>query len=157
MNGDNQYYSPLCVEGRYAWQIVPNSFAGYNVSFIHAEYVNRKAFMMGLSCKHGCSHLIRQDHIYSDVLELYGDFNVILNEFPFHVSFDDEHAVDSGGVVRDMFSGFWSCALEKFFDGSGSLVPAAHPTVDLSVFPVLGKIHMATLCVGFYQFTFHFL
>ena len=39
-----------------------------------------------------------------------------------------------------MFSGFWSCAFEKFFDGSGSLVPATHPTIDMSVFPMLGKI-----------------
>ena len=38
-----------------------------------------------------------------------------------------------------MFSGFWSCAFEKFIDGSGSLVPATHPTVDMSVFPILGK------------------
>ena len=96
--------------------------------------------MMGLSCKHGCSHLIGRDHIYSDVLELYGDFNTILKEFPFRISFDDEHAIDSGGVARDMFSSFWLCAFEKFFDGSGSLVPAAHPTIDMSVFPVLGKI-----------------
>ena len=108
--------------------------------FVHAEYVKRKDFMMGLSCKHGRSHLIRRDHIYSDVLELYEDFSKVLNEFPFRISFKDEHAVDSGGVARDMFSGFWSCAFEKFFDGSGSVVPASHPTVDMSIFPMLGKI-----------------
>lgn len=39
------------------------------------------------------------NHIYSDVLELYGDFNTIVNVFPFRVSFDDEHVVDSGGVA----------------------------------------------------------
>ena len=68
--------------------------------------------MMGLSCKHGCPHLIRRDHIYSDVLKLYEDFSKIVNEFPFRISFKDEHAV---GVARDMLSGFWSCASEKFF------------------------------------------
>lgn len=109
-------------------------------SFIHAEYANRKYFMMRLSCKHGYSHLIRRDHVYSDVLELYGDFNAILNEFPFRVSFDGKHAVDNGGVARDMFSGFWSCAFEKFFDCSGSLVPSTNPTIDMSVFPMLGNI-----------------
>ena len=96
--------------------------------------------MMRLSCKHGYSHLIRRDHVYSDVLELYGDFNAILNEFPFRVSFDGKHAVDNGGVARDMFSGFWSCAFEKFFDCSGSLVPSTNPTIDMSVFPMLGNI-----------------
>ena len=39
-----------------------------------------------------------------------------------------------------MFSGFWSHAFEKFFDGSGSLIPATHTTIDMSVFPMLGKI-----------------
>ena len=90
-------------------------------------------------CEHGCSHLIRRDHIYSNVLELYGDFTAIMKEFPFRVSFEKEQAVDTGGVARDMFSGFRSCAFEKFFDGSSSLVPATHPTIDMSVFPVLGQ------------------
>ena len=71
---------------------------------------------------------------------MYEDFNKVLNEFPFRISFKDEHAVDSGGVARDMFSGFWSCAFEKFFDGSGSVVPASHPTVDMSIISMLGKI-----------------
>lgn len=59
----------------------------------------------------------------------------------------NEHAVDSGGVARDMFSGFWLAAFQKFFDGSGSLVPATHPNVDMSVFPVLGTIlsHIASV------------
>lgn len=39
-----------------------------------------------------------------------------------------------------MFSGFWSCAFEKCFDGCGSLVPSTYPTIDMSVFPVLGNI-----------------
>ena len=30
--------------------------------------------------------------------------------------------------------------LRNFFDGSGSVVPASHPTIDMSVFPMLGKI-----------------
>ena len=32
------------------------------------------------------------------------------------------------------------CAFEKFFDGSGSVVPVSHPTMDMSIFPMLGKI-----------------
>ena len=39
-----------------------------------------------------------------------------------------------------MFPGFWSHAFKKFFDDSGSLVPATHPIIDMSVFPMLGKI-----------------
>ena len=113
--------------------------------------------MKGLTCEHGCSHLIRQDHIYSNVLELYGDFSAIMKEFPFRVSFEKEQAVDTGGVVRDMFSGFWSCAFEKFFDGSGSLVPATHPTIDMSVFPVLGKILVTWLHCLWVSASSHFI
>jgi hypothetical protein len=63
---------------------------------LYMQNVNRKDSTMGLSCKHGCSHLIRRDHIYSDVLKLYEDFSKIVNEFPFRISFNDEHAVDGG-------------------------------------------------------------
>ena len=96
--------------------------------------------MQNLSCEQGSPHLIRRDHVYTDVLELYKDFSAIATEFPFRVVFDDEPAIDSGGVARDMFSGFWSCAFDKSFDGSGSLISTTHPTIDMSVFPILGKI-----------------
>ena len=108
--------------------------------FSHAEYLKRKLYMEKLKCEEGSPHLIRREHIYTDVLALYENFSVIVDEFPFRVAFDDENAVDTGGVARDMLSGFWSTAFEKFFDGSGSLVPATHPTIDMSAFPFLGRI-----------------
>ena len=39
-----------------------------------------------------------------------------------------------------MFSGFWEAAYQKAFDGSTLLVPAVHPQVDMSTFPLLGTI-----------------
>ena len=86
--------------------------------------------MQSLSCEQGSPHLIRRDHVYNNVLELYKDFSAIATEFPVCVAFDDEQAIDTGGVARDMFSGFWYCAFDKSFDGSCSLVPATHPTID---------------------------
>lgn len=96
--------------------------------------------MKSLSCEEGSPHLIRRDNIYLDVLKMYTDFGKLSKEFPFRIAFDDEGAVDSGGVSRDMFSGFWKVAFEKLFDGAGSVVPATHPSVDLGAFPILGKI-----------------
>ena len=91
-------------------------------------------------CEQGSPHLIRRDHLYSDVIQLYENFERLRNEFPFRIAFDDENAWDSGGVSRDLFSGFWKCAFDKFFDGSGNLVPATHPNVDMGLFPFLGRI-----------------
>lgn len=38
------------------------------------------------------------------------------------------------------FSGFWESVYSKSFDGGGSLIPAVHAQVDMSLFPVLGSI-----------------
>lgn len=84
--------------------------------------------------------MIRREEIYSDVLGLYNDFSRLSKEFPFRVAFEDEIAVDSGGVLRDMFSGFWDVIFKAFFDGAGSLIPATHPNVDMSILPVIGRI-----------------
>ena len=88
----------------------------------------------------GSPHLVRRDNIFSDVLKIYENFSRIANEFPFRVAFDDENALDTGGVTRDMLSGFWISAFDKFFDGAGSLVPAAHPNIDMNMLPVIGTI-----------------
>ena len=104
------------------------------------ELDRRNAFWSNMLCEEGSPHLIRRDYIYEDVLKLYEDIDDIVNEHPFRIAFDDEEAIDSGGVSRDMFSGFWVTALQKFFDGSGSVVPATHPNVDLAALPVIGTI-----------------
>lgn len=98
--------------------------------------------MKSLGCGEGSPHLIRREHIYEDVIKLYRDFQRIADEFPFRIAFDDELAVDTGGVARDLFSGFWNVACKKHFDGAsgGSLVPAIHPHVDMGIFPILGSI-----------------
>ena len=98
--------------------------------------------MKSLGCGGGSSHLIRRKHIYEDVIKLYRDIQRIADEFPFRIAFDDEVAVDKGGVARDLFSGFWNVAYKKHFDGAsgGSLVATIHPHVDMGIFPILGSI-----------------
>ena len=84
-------------------------------------------------------------------MELSKDFSELEDEYPFCVAFDDEQAVDDGGVSRDMFSAFWQAAYILAFDGESSLIPAVHPHVDMSSFPRLGTImsHGYVVC-GFF-------
>ena len=51
-----------------------------------------------------------------------GNLYDILKEFPFRIRYEDERAVDTGGVCRDMFSAFWEEAHRKHFDGEKLLV-----------------------------------
>ena len=59
--------------------------------------------MKSLGCGEGSPHLIRRDHLYEDVIKLYGGLSQLEDEFPFRIAFDDEQAVDTGGVSRDLF------------------------------------------------------
>lgn len=62
------------------------------------------------------------------------------NEFPLQIVFEGERAVDAGGVYRDMLSAFWEDAYHNFFDGGCLLTPFLHPSSDLEVLSLLGKI-----------------
>lgn len=108
--------------------------------YVNTEFDRRQSFLATLNCEQGSPHLIKRSDIYADVLKLYSSFSRLVNEYPFRIAFDDEEAIDTGGVCRDMFSGFWKSAFDKLFDGSGSLVPATHPGVDMGAFPIIGTI-----------------
>ena len=64
----------------------------------------------------------------------------MLDEFPLRIRFANEVAVDTGGVCRDMFSGFWKEVYLHFFDGSTLLTPALHANVNMSLLPQIGRI-----------------
>lgn len=72
----------------------------------------------------------------------------VLDEYPLQIKFAGEMGYDCGGICRDMFSAYWNEAYQKFFDGSMLLVPALHPSVDMSSLPCLGTIlsHGYLLC-----------
>ena len=65
---------------------------------------------------------------------------LIINECPLFIAYDNENAIDEGGVSRDMFSAFWEKAYSTLFDSAALLVPFILPTTDVSIFPILGKI-----------------
>ena len=54
--------------------------------------------------------------------------------------FKDEASIDAGGVQRDMLLGFWEVAYKKLFEDSSLLTPMVHPQIDLTLFPILGRI-----------------
>lgn len=88
----------------------------------------------------GDRHEIRRHQVYQNVLDLYRNNPRIFTEYPFRVKFVDEMAIDAGGVSRDMFSAFWVDAYVRAFDGCNSLIPQAHPHIDIGIFRVLGTI-----------------
>ena len=94
-----------------------------------------------LSTRHGGPRPIKRERIYEDVIETYQEnLTDILEEYPFRIRYENERAVDTGGVSRDMFSSFWEEACMKHFDGEQLLVPAIHPNTDMASFPILGTI-----------------
>ena len=70
---------------------------------------------------------------------MYSD-KAILREYPLHMEFEGEMAVDQGGVTRDMYSAFWEECYSTVFDGSTLLVPMLSPQTDVTVLPVVGSI-----------------
>ena len=82
-------------------------------------------------------HTVQRDY---DVMKLYQCDVGIAREFPLHVKYLDERAIDMGGVARDMLSMFWESVYIKMFDGSTLLIPAVHHQVETEKFPFLGTI-----------------
>ena len=94
-----------------------------------------------LDTESGLPKSFRRDHLYDDVIEVYQeDLDQLLRQFPFRVRYENERAVDTGGVCRDMFSAFWEECYLKNFDGERLLIPAVHPNTDMAVLRLLGTI-----------------
>lgn len=96
-------------------------------------------YMKEINSVLGVEHIIDRADLYNNVLELYRDGRIV-DECPIYIKFKDEAAIDAGGVQRDMLSGFWEVAYKKLFEGSSLLTPMVHPQIDLTLFPILGRI-----------------
>ncbi len=77
-------------------------------------------YMMALGTTPGVLRKMNCRNVFQDVLKMYSDR-------PMRVEFEDEIAVDLGGVTRDMFSAFWDKCYSTMFDGSALLVPMLCP------------------------------
>ena len=90
---------------------------------------------------------VRRKDILDDVLNIYRHLDLTVR---LHVNFTGELGADLGGLTKDMFAGFWTAALERYFCGENSKVPHL-PISDRhmarDIFPVLGKVleHMLNI------------
>ena len=113
-----------------------------NTALCSAVELMRESFMMdALDTHQGYPRAIKRANVYDDVIEMYQENMInVMQEYPFRIQYQNERAVDTGGVCRDMFSAFWEEAYIKNFDGETLLVPAIHPNTDMAIFPILGTI-----------------
>lgn len=93
-----------------------------------------------MSATPGIKHTINRNNIFEDVIDLYQTQNQLENEYPLYIEFTGERAIDTGGVTRDMFSGFFNECYMKFFDGGVLLTPIIHPHTDISKLTTIGAI-----------------
>ena len=99
---------------------------------------------MKLEAVSGGPYVINRKTVYNDVIKIY-QTNQIIKEYPIYITYDSEVADDQGGVMRDMFSGFWEEAYITLFDGVTLLIPLVHPQTDLQAFSTLGKNYVTWL------------
>ena len=102
----------------------------------------RVLFMLdAINSQYGTPHTVSRDTLYEDTIKLYKDrFQVLKFEYPFRIAYQNEQAIDTGGVARDMFSAFWELVYVQDMDGGSTYVPMMHPHTDLSHYNILGSI-----------------
>ncbi len=84
---------------------------------------------------------VRRESLFEDTIKLYQDKSEdILGAFPLRISFEGERAIDTGGVSRDFFTGFWELAYQRMFDGGSLLSPFIHADTEIAQLPLLGTI-----------------
>ena len=69
--------------------------------------------MTSLNLRFGIQVVVRSD-IFDEVLRLYTTEENLFHEYPIRIKFKDERAIDTGGVVRDMHSGFFVECIVRF-------------------------------------------
>jgi hypothetical protein len=104
-----------------------------------AEEKQRLVYMKSVNALKGSTRVIDRDNIYEDVIDMYRSGDIV-GECPIHIEFSGEQARDYGGVQRDMFSALWEDVYSKFFEGATLLTPMVHPHMDMSIYPVLGRV-----------------
>ena len=96
---------------------------------------------MQLICPTGidAAHVVECRNLYENVQVLFSDQKV-LEEFLLCIKLANEPAFDTGGVCRNLFSGFWEEAYLRFFDGSSLVTPIVQANVDMVSLSMLGRI-----------------
>lgn len=119
----------------------------YNSPFIEAQ--KRQEYIFTMSTQTGPTHLLRREHIYSDMMDLFNDPDIAM-QHPLRVRFQGEMGVDTGGLTREGFSAFWQKAYLKHFDGSPLLRPVMYAGLNDLRLATLGRIlSVGCLTCGF--------
>ena len=86
--------------------------------------------------------ILNQESLYSDVLKMYQveGGGAVFNEYPIFIRYEDEEAINDGGVQQDMFSAFWSSCYVRLFEGAKPLTPMIQPGIDITNFSTLSNI-----------------
>lgn len=95
--------------------------------------------MKHLGASAGFQHKIRCNNALLNIVDLYKEGTIML-ECPIYIHFDNEIAVDDGGVSREMFSLFWEEVIQKHFVGAQTVTPLVHAHTDMKLLEVMGKI-----------------
>lgn len=70
--------------------------------FSYAVELRIKTFLLddeGVDTHHGLPHTVSRQSLYEDCLELYKkNLPTLIQEYPFRIKFENEKAVDTGGV-----------------------------------------------------------
>ncbi len=104
-----------------------------------AENEREKFAVDNFTLPEGTPRCVSRSNLYDDVVKVFMDEHIII-EYPLRIKFEEERAMDCGGVSRDMLSGFWEEAYQKLFDGCQLMTPVIHPQVDMKVLPIIGRI-----------------
>ena len=99
----------------------------------------RQLHMASVNAIPGNFRTIERSNVYEDVIDVYREGDIV-GEYPIYIEFKGEMAVDEGGVQREMFSAFWEKAYSTLFEGASLLTPMNHPQMDMSIFPIIGRI-----------------
>ena len=104
---------------------------------------------MDIVGREGNLHEVNRESLVHLLFELYKLHKVDL-ECPIRFKYENELAVDAGGVSRDVYGTFWDKVYEKFFDGVSCVIPAMNPSIEMDLFHVIGRIlSHGYLAIGF--------
>ena len=77
---------------------------------------------------------------------------------PVQLKHEGERALDTGGVMRDVFSAFWKEAIPRLFDGGSAVIPALTPHSEMIIYSIVGTVlSHGFLEAGFLPFELLFL
>ena len=110
-------------------------------SFVHTVTGRRKQFLETLPESNGHIFTVKRSNIFDDIVNLYRkEAANLLAMSPVQLEYEGERALDTGGVMRDVFSAFWEEAIPRLFDGGSAVIPALTPHSEMILYSIVGTV-----------------